>query len=757
MLCTTISLKSSVEGAVLAYSDPVRLEMRIPADPGLYHMSLVTRDDTFDVDTCNLSLLEWPSQKTVSAGPFDFDHTNYRMAVPVFRVAVDDADCGLVWCEVPSPEDLQARRVRATWAVQFGAAGEHCIRLEVPENDRYRLRWTDVAEICLQPDDREILPFDVAASPHPRLFAVGEGFQRLQRHRDQVQQAMLDNIAERAARHEDHTYGYLTVMQALVGRLNNDAQSTAAAIERTMALCARENWGYHDVPEIMGWNNDRDTGMRMFETAIVYDWLYEQLTGEQRETMRSKLAYHAEIAARTTLLQRGYWYYRTCEAHGFGYWFGFAAAAGALLDEDDRARDWLTWIHSNIVDGLTHMPDDGIVEWPVFNPYWGVMTAAVLESLLGKRLAVEIPFLRGFADNIIPFSGTHGGSPMLRTMLIYLAARFQDARCQADALRQPRPGKGVNFEPLALLLYDPSLTPSELSAIPDMFAAENGTVICRDTAGKTSFQFQCGVPLTPAKHDANNWINRAWYSCAHMGSYSWRRGRKRIVPERIKGYRHLTAEANLITVDGGGSRLDGRWVGYAIPSAHAAEIETVAHKDGITECIGNAAPSYASAGGVTEARRRWRFDHGQGVLVMHDTFRTNAPRQLAWHIHTPLVWREVEEGHFVAVADGEEVFAVRVVHSSTAFAADVETVQFVPSYTFGVNCYKTLDWQPELRPQELNIPTYLDLQFAPVQPVAAWELTVVMGPDPEAVVQAAEGIADSGFEAPRNRPIGAGP
>lgn len=723
---------------------------------GLYEMSLKTVTGTFPSESVMLHLTEWPSRRSVLAGPFDLDHTEFRMAVPTFRVFVNGRDWGLVWCEVPSPDDMKARRVRAMWGIRVEESGAVELRLEVPPDER-RLRWQDIEEITLGTDDRYSIhsAMDSALAGRPRLFGDEAMFARLSRGRDAIQQAILDNLQERLRKGDDGSYVNRPVIAALVGRLTGEAQWIEVAIARVLEHCRRPYWGYHNVPDIMGWNNDRDTGMKMFETAAVYDWLFHRLAEDQRELVRQKLAYHAEIAYKVTVLQKNYWYYRTAEAHGQGLWFGFAAAALALVGDDPRAPEWLDWIHGNIADALLHAPEDGISEWPVFNAQWLILTTMMLERSCQRRLSGELPFLRNFGRNIVKFVGEGGVPP---TLLFYLADRYRSGRCQADALRAARltsDGRRLgdrNFDALALLAYNPALSPSRPTPVPLSACSRNGTILCRSRDRKVLFTFRCGTPLTPRQHWAHNWINRSWYHSQHAGSFSWDVGRQTLVPICVPGYRQRTADSNLITVDGGGNHTDGRWLGYAIPLSDLPYVEHFATGGGVSFCCANATRAYEAEYGVRRQVRRWVFFHDCGVLVMHDMIETDRPRNLAWHIHGARATWQADDGFAFSTQAGESRLAVRPVFTRiddrpaepppTALATEIAPTCFVPPYTLGLNTYKTRDWQPEITPEKLDIPDFPDLRFSPYEPAFRWELVTLIGPCPlpaAAVRPAADG------------------
>ena len=733
----------------------LRLVGRLAA--GRYQMRLLIRSGRFDVDTLMLPLIEWPGRRQVLAGPFDFDHTSYRMAVPVFRATVNGANLGLVWCEVPSPEDMAARRIRALWGIEVLADGETVIELGIPAEDRARLRWNDLAELDLTPDDRHSLPLPSSVSrqpTHPRLLAGESDFERLRSRTDPVSHRLRARLLRFAESGRDGTYEYRTMGLALLARMTGDPHWADEAVARAMALVGMKSWGYHDVPEIMGWNCDRDAGNRMFELSVVFDWLHDRLSPEQRAAIRAKLAYHADIAYRMTLLQKNYWYHYCNEAHGMGLWCGLAAASAVLLGHDPRAAGWLEWAMGGFADAAAHLQSDGIATWHVFNMSWHLYTLAILESVLGGRFQPDYPFFRNFPARVLQVTNPDVVDATLANHLLYLARRYRSPQIQADALRilgieqaaqeDRYPGA---VDPMAVLFFDPDLAVGTRQPIYPMVCAARGLVSCRARNG-SRFTMACGTGATAAHHAAFNFINRTWYGPANSGSFNWtlewvdEKDRARtgeFQPPILKSYRSDTKDANLITIDGRGHFLEGRWLGSTLPLKRVSFLEHCAGDGVVAYACGNSSNAYAEEFEVEHLMREWVFFHETGIVIMRDRIRTAQPRRFAWHLHATWEPWEALAPFCLFTRTRERRLVVRALASALdggilrtpdeTLETHIERPEFVPTYPTGVNVYKTTDWQPELRPEQIKIPPYLDLQFRPQGTVAAWEFVTAMGVD----------------------------
>lgn len=708
-----------------------RLIFRGTMKQGLYLMHLKTLPGTFPVKTLLLPLKSWPDLKTVPTGPFDFDHTRYQMTVPTFKVSLNQRYLGLAWCEVPSPEDMENMCIRASWGIEVYTAGQQEIVLEIPV-DEERLRWKDIESVSLQKDTRQYLPIkgvDSNVKFRPRLFLREEQLQELRLHQSAEGKMMLAKMSEEMESGADRTYGHRTVTAVLTGLLLNNRRYLDEAIERTLSLCQKPFWGYHGVPEIMGWNNDRDTGMRMFETAVVYDWLYQMLTEEQRDTIKKRLIWFSSYASSITHLQYGYWYPNAPEAHGQGFWFGFACASVALLGETPEAVRWLEWIAGNTRDALNGAPEDGISEWLHFNMQWLILTTMLLEQS-GWSAGRRVPFLKNFPRNIGSFAGP---SYMLSLLMFFFANREKSGRFQAEALSMLKnsscgDAKGGNIHPLTLLAYNPDIKPGSSPSVPLSVRSENGLFICRSRDRRTTFSFRCGTPLTPKKHEFHTWNAQIWYKPYHSGSFSWSIEDTEVIPVVIPSYSSLTQHANIIGINGGGHRIHGRYFGGRSELQQTSHLINYNRFPGVTYCHSDHSSAYSEISGVVLLIRRWFFFHRYSLLVMHDILETKSLCSPSWNVNTRGTWEKKDVNIFAAEYKGKKIF-FKGLFSGTpqSFKTTISSAVYIPPYSLGLNSYKTLDWQPEVHATFKKPPDFQRLTIEPSQPVKRWEVITIMG------------------------------
>ena len=127
-------------------------------------------------------------------------------------------------------------------------------------------------------------------------------------------------------------HGNMLARLAVMARLTGDAQLVEVARQYLLDVSGRPVW-------------DADTdllhGHMLWGAAIAYDWLWQDLTAEQRAAVRAKLGQEAQLQCLASSVNRGYWRNQYLQNHGHVNLCGLAFAAAALYGEDSRALQWL--------------------------------------------------------------------------------------------------------------------------------------------------------------------------------------------------------------------------------------------------------------------------------------------------------------------------------------------------------------------------------------------------------------------------------
>ena len=256
------------------------------------------------------------------------------------------------------------------------------------------------------------VPAFAAPSPHPRLFASADDFAHL---RDLVKTNELARLgAERVLFEADQMRRFQVPMHTLEGRrlLAVSQRTLARTLALSMAFRLTGNGRYasraieeaETVCSFKDWNPSHflDTAEMTLAVAIVYDWLYDELSPRKRELLRKGILAKG-LCDRDGKLRTGNWvkasnnWGQVCHA-------GMLAGAIAVMDEaSDVAAEVVQRAKTELPRAMAAFaPQGGFPEGPGF--YWGyAMSFNVLAIDLLERV-YETDFglaaLPGFRESV---------------------------------------------------------------------------------------------------------------------------------------------------------------------------------------------------------------------------------------------------------------------------------------------------------------------------------------------------------------------
>ncbi|MCX7015938.1 MAG: heparinase II/III family protein [Candidatus Sumerlaeota bacterium] len=172
---------------------------------------------------------------------------------------------------------------------------------------------------------------------------------------------------------------------ALTYRLTGDKRFADRAIQEMMAVCAFQDW---HPPHFL------DTAEMTNAAAIGYDWLYNELTPEQRATVKQKILDYGLAPAIKVYESGGWWakspfnWNEVCNG-------GIDAGALAIADEEPRVAAYILKQSTESIPRALESfePDGGWAEGP---GYWGYATSYTAYYLLGLQTALGTDF--GLSD-----------------------------------------------------------------------------------------------------------------------------------------------------------------------------------------------------------------------------------------------------------------------------------------------------------------------------------------------------------------------
>ncbi len=182
--------------------------------------------------------------------------------------------------------------------------------------------WAAKGHPWLMMDAKQIQSWDANLSPGQRKM-----WQQVTRGIDRLKKAHAP-----ADRRFDRGHGNMMAQLAVTAKLSGDAELAAVAKQYLLDVTRATVWDA---------NTDLLHGHMLWGAAIAYDWLWQDLSPQERTAVRSKLAHEAQLQFEASTIKRGYWRNQYLQNHGHVNFCGLAFAAAALYGEDPRAGQWL--------------------------------------------------------------------------------------------------------------------------------------------------------------------------------------------------------------------------------------------------------------------------------------------------------------------------------------------------------------------------------------------------------------------------------
>ena len=379
-------------------ANPYRLSIRLDLPAGLYSGRFETISNAFDMSTAMIEMVRAPDGKRVPVGPWDLDHIRNVMAVPMIRTYVNGKLKGGLWFAMPGPDQIAEGRLAAEFGFE-AQEGKNELILELIERDRERMDFGKLAFFELRKDDRHILPLEPAAERHPHIFLTSEEVKRVrERWMGSVE---FSTLLERLRTEElvfltDNSQGTLELAM-LVFALTGDEQIGARAKAKIMELAHASTWSGRPDPLLMGGDNDRIIGHRLYHSALAWDYMQPLFDEEDRRAILSKAEEYLQKIYDFTLLQRAYMGYPSIDPHSLGAWNGAAIACMAFYEDLAIARRALPLFHGLFCDSLKLFPASGKAAWATYFPFHLVFYLAAAHTFGGKRPELSSS---AFLDNL---------------------------------------------------------------------------------------------------------------------------------------------------------------------------------------------------------------------------------------------------------------------------------------------------------------------------------------------------------------------
>lgn len=487
---------------------------------------------------------------------------------------------------------------------------------------------------------------------HPRLILTSARLAELKETRTTTRRGFWPDALQSAedlarapiptmrdANNRLRTYGDTLPALGLAFHLTGERRFVDAADRWINAMMA--------VPE---WRGSQNLGRSAWVTgsALIYDWLHDELPAETRARLRDRLAAEGEIL----LVQTSYW--RLLSNHCLIETSALGLIGMTLDGEHPRAATFRQIAQERAALIIEHAPTDG--SWGEGVQYWQYGLGYFLRFLEAAKTAgyrdyypdyawlkrtgfFPINFsLPGLPAQTVNFgdSGTHD---YVAGYLLYLPASayrngyFQD---YANRTRSARPYK---FSWMDFITYDPTVAPIDFTTLPLFHHFEdNGFVIMRSGwgAGETLVAMHCGAGPGQRNQADPRRIERHGFGPGHAhpdtnGFSICAHGEWLALDP---GYVHekWTHDENTLVVNGRGQAGEGHeWLDYMefqnrTPAPKILRADTNPEFDYV---IGDAGNVYVDEAGVRHFRRHLLFLKPSVVVVLDDV-ATRPDSRIEW-------------------------------------------------------------------------------------------------------------------------------
>jgi hypothetical protein len=731
-----------------------RLVLRLSLPAGLYRGRLETRPRSFDMATAMIEMVQAPDGKRVPLGPWDLDHIHNVMAMPMVRTYINGKLKGGLWFSMPGPEEIAEGRLSAEFGFE-AQQGANEIVLELIERDRQRMDWGRLAYLELREDDRHPVSLEPATASHPRTFLhpqevawVRERWQGSTEFEQLREQLSTENLVFLT----DNSQGTLE-LACFFYAVTRDPVIGARAKEQILELAHTPTWSGRPDPLLMGGDNDRGISLRLYLTALGWDYLQPLLNESERNAMLAKAEEYIGKMYDFTLLQRGYMGCPAIDPHSLGAWNGTAIACMAFFEELAIARRALPLFHGLFCESLKLFPDSGKAAWATYFPFHLVLYLAAAQSFGGTREELNTsPFLDHLGEALLASFEVPNSQELQRGLrtrehrfLTAFLGRYHptpgiDSIYRAFADRETR-ATGNLVLGIFDLLYAPEAA-GPIASFPDrpLFAKDVGDLIACVRGEHTVAVSVSGGPKAGRKAVFHLMPQNREFAPSIGALDVTVDGIPVICNINMGQYGLNSALTNTMCFEDGGVLTNGQYLNGDVPPESCAVIRRclIAERFLYAHIVVTYALDPKLC--VRQADRVFVLDRNTGVIVLSDSFHGDRAIQFATHLHCSGSVTDLGDGQYrltggqanliagikggnkgLEDAEAGEIF-VQILNSWPSARVVVEEPAWVPGYIYGLNNTGKEDIS------EGRFPHYRRWRLEAPEPVKQGSFLMTLGP-----------------------------
>ena len=414
-------------------------------------------------------------------------------------------------------------------------------------------------------------------------------------------------------------------------------------------------------------DTDKGTSELTYGMALAYDWLYNDLSPDERRQLETALLRNGRLTLETSAKAPNNYPGGACfMSYSVLLHTAISTVAMALYDKDpEDMQGWLDYTRSRFQPTYLHLPKDG--GYHEGAPHLTFAASACLRyieslrSISGEDLG-DMPYLQDLTKRILDIMvmpdgrnlANFGdcdvlGGPPDDEIYAWLCSHNKDGHAEwlRQKLRQQFAPAPPISAPFALIWFDPSIASKTPDDLPTVGLYEDlGEVAFRSSWKDDAavVVFRCGPPGGHyiAKHRGN------YPGCAYSGIHYnpdantflfWSDKQWRIGDPGGYTLDKQTHTENVWMVGGKGQQGgDSKWFdpkSYFIPGIAQPHLVRVASSPTADYVIGEAAPAYEAGCKLTEFKRHLLFVKGdKPYVVVYDRLRAGEPTSWASYLHT---------------------------------------------------------------------------------------------------------------------------
>jgi hypothetical protein len=698
-------------------ANPHRLTIRLDLPAGIYRGRFETIPHAFDMATAMIEMVRVPDGKRVPVGPWDLDHIHNVMAMPMIRTFVNGKLKGGLWFDMPGREQIAAGKLAADFGFE-AQEGRNELILELIERDRDRMSWRKLAYLELRTDDRRTLPLQPATERRPRLFFFSDELPQL---RERWQGSAEFRLLQERLRTEDlvfltdNSQGTLEVA-CLVFALTGDKVIGERARAHIVELAHAPTWSGRPDPLLMGGDNDRVIGLRLYHAALAWDYLRPLLNDDDRHAIVSKAEEYLQKIYDFTLLQRAYMGYPTIDPHSLGAWNGAAIACMAFYADLAIARHALPLFHGLFCDSLQLFPVSGKAAWATYFPFHLVLYLAAAHVFGGSRPELSSsPFLDNLGQALLAAFEVPNSQEMQRGLrtrehrfLTAFLCRFHPTpgiesiyRAFAEKERQ---AAGDLMLGIFDLLYAPDPV-GPVAPFPDrpLFARDVGDLIAAARGKHTIAVSLSGGPKAGRQAIFSLMPHNREFPPALGALDVTVDGTPVLCNVNMSVYGLNSALTNTMCFEDGGALTNGQYLNGEIPPESSALVRRCFIDERYVYAHVVITHALDPKLQVRQAERIFLFDRKTGTILLSDAFRGERPIRFATHLHCSGSVKDLGDGQYRLTGGQANLIAgikggskglddkekgelfVQILRTTPSARVVVEEPTWVPGYIYGLN------------------------------------------------------------------------